>query len=388
MRTLLLGIGAVGAVVAKHLATAREIEQLALADVNTHLAQRLAASLDREKVSVQQLDASDPVAVKKALKGYDLVINAALPKFNRRVMEAALSSGCHYLDLASGEDDQLALDERFRSAGLVGLMGVGEDPGISNVMARWGANRLDTVQSIKVRDGETVSEAPYPFVCLFSPETFLEEAFSQPLLFEHGKTRRLAPLSEPELYPFSEPVGLLHCYPMDHEEVYTLPRFIGKGVQYVDFKLALTPETVTQLRTFEQLGLLRTDEIQVRGTKVRPRDVFVSLMPSPAELGGRVGGYVALAVEVVGMKGGKRAGYRLYASMSHRAAFEHFGVTGTAYYTGTGAAAGAILLAQGGVKARGVLPPEMLDPEPYFRLLAERKIPIETTPLSEAQLAA
>jgi len=384
MKTVLLGVGAVGGVIAKHLAQAKEIDQLVLADVNTTLAQRLAASLDRSKVSVLKLDASDPVAVKKALKGYNLVINSALARFNRRVMDAALANGCHYLDLSGGEEDQLGLDERFRSAGLVALIGVGEDPGISNVMARWAADRLDTVQSIKVRDGETVSGAPYPFVCLFSPETFIEEAFSAPLLYEHGKSRRLAPLTEPEVYEFPAPVGPLPCYPMDHEEVYTLPQFIGKGVQYVDFKLALTPDTVAQLRWFEQLGLVRKEEVAIRGTKVRPRDVLVSLMPSPAELGGRIGGYVALVVEVTGMKGGKRAGYRLSSTMSHQAAFEHFGVTGTAYYTGTGAAAGAILLAQGGVKARGVLPPEMIDPEPYFRLLAERKIPVETTPLAEA----
>jgi len=370
MRVLQLGVGAIGTVVARHLAGHREVEALTLCDLDTTRADRLAREL-KGRVAVERADATDPQALAGAVRGHGLVVSAVLPKYNEAIMKATLAAGADLLDLSAGGDDQLAHDAEWKRAGRTALHGMGEDPGISNVFARWAADRLDEVEAIRVRDGEFSTSDELPLACLFSTETFIEEAVSPATFFENGQRKPIPAFSNREVYPFPEPVGPQVIYNMSHEEVDTLPSSIGKGVRFVDFKLAVPDEMQRHLAFLDRIGMTRRDTVRVRGGEVTPLSVLAAVLPQPADLGGRIRGAAIILVEVDGTKDGRKTRHVLHAGMTHDEAFRRMQVTATAFLTGSGAAAGAIALITGKVKARGVIPPEMLEAEPILAILEE-----------------
>ncbi len=362
---LLIGCGAVGSVVARHLAGSEAIAGVTVADVDGELAKRTAATLRSGKVRAMQLDAGDPAALRQAMRGCGLVVNTSLPRFNASVQAAARELGLNYLDPANESADPFGESDVWEAAGLTALCGMGEDPGLSNVFARHAADGMDRLESVKVRDGDTASSPDYPFVALFSPETFVEETLSSSRIWRDGKYDRVPPFGEAETYEFPAPVGPLPVYSVDHEEVDTLPRFLGKGVRYVDFKLALDATTVQTLKLFRDLRLLEPGP----PGGPSPRRALFAALPKPADLVGRVDGHAVVLVEVAGEKDGERVVRTIHAGLGHREAAERFGATATAYLTGSGAAAGAILLADGTIRERGKLSPENLDPKPFFPIL-------------------
>ncbi len=389
MKVMLLGVGAIGTVVARHLAGHRAIEELTLSDMDTTRAEKLAAELGGSggsgasgrsggaRIRVERVDAADPQVLARSLKGHGLVVCAILPRYNLAVMDAALAAGSHYLDLSSdGEHDQLERDPQWKKAGRVAVNGMGEDPGISNVFARWAADRLDEVEAIRVRDGEYSDSDEFPFACLFSTETFIEEAVSPARCFEDGQWKKYPAWSNREMYRFPEPVGPLPVYNMSHEEVDTLPHNIGKGVKFVDFKLAVPDDVRRYLEFLHTIGMTRRDTVRVRGGEVTPLAVLSAVLPQPADLGGRIRGVASVLVEVDGRKSGRRIRHVLYAAMTHDEAFRRQKVTGTAYLTGTGAAVGALAIAKGLITTTGAIPPEMLDPGPILALLDELGIKV------------
>jgi saccharopine dehydrogenase (NAD+, L-lysine-forming) len=277
-----------------------------------------------------------------------------------------------YLDPANDSADPFVDSTAWAAAGLTALCAMGEDPGLSNVFARYAADGMDRVESIKVRDGDTASSPDYPFIALFSPETFVEETLSPSRIWRDGQYESVPPFGESEAYEFPAPVGPLRVYSVDHEEVDTLPRFIGKGVRYVDFKLALDSTTVQTLKLFRDLHLL---EPGAAGGP-SPRRVLFAALPKPTDLAGRVDGYAAVLVEVAGERDGQHVVHTVYSVLGHREASEKFGATATAYLTGTGAAIGAILLANGAIRRSGKISPETLDPVPFFPLLRQSGIEV------------
>ena len=376
MNVLLLGVGAVGSVIARHLIPHRAVTRVTLADRDTTRALRLKGDLDaaspalKDKSRVEAVDASNEPDLRRACAGQGLVIGAVVPRFNGAVMDAAVASGAHYLDMAGGEEDQFLRHDAWKKAGLTALHGMGEDPGISNVLARVGADRLETVDAIRVRDGEFSEADDLPLACLFSTETFIEEATSNALQFEAGAYREHPPWSGREVYPFPAPVGPQPVYLMSHEEVDTLPRFIP-GVKHVDFKLAVPDEMRDRLDFLRRIGMTRRDAIEVGGTRVRPLQVLSAVLPQPADLGGRIRGAAIVLVEVEGRAGGRRQRHVLHVAMTHEEAFRRMQATATAFLTGTGAAAGALAIVTRRLTTPGVLAPEQVEPAPILAILAE-----------------
>lgn len=377
MNVLLLGVGAVGSVIGRHLAAHRSVSRLTLGDRDTTRARQLKKDLDAaspalaERVRVEEVDASDAAGLRRACRDQGLVLGAVVPRFNGAVMDAALASGAHYLDMAGGDEDQFLRRRAWEEAGLTALHGMGEDPGISNVLARVGADRLETVETVRVRDGEFSEADDLPLACLFSTETFIEEATSNALQFEAGEYREHPPWSGREVYPFPEPIGPQPVYFMSHEEVDTLPRFLGKGVRNVDFKLAVPDEMRDRLDFLRRIGMTRHDLVDVAGTRVRPLQVLSAVLPQPADLGGRVRGAAIVLVEVEGRMGGRRVRHALHVAMTHEEAFRRMRATATAWLTGTGAAAGALAIVTRRLTTPGVLAPEQIDPAPILAILAE-----------------
>ncbi|UCE15379.1 MAG: saccharopine dehydrogenase NADP-binding domain-containing protein [Candidatus Bathyarchaeota archaeon] len=391
MKVLVLGgYGAVGTAICGDLAQTPHISEVVCAGRNIDKAKQLAQKLKSDKVTPKKVDASSSDELMKAIKEVDIVINTSLPEYNLIVMEAALKNRAHYIDNAvyNKVDSKLKFDNAYKDAGITGLLNLGEDPGLANIFARYAADRMDCVDEIRIRDGETCESDNYPFMATFSPEVFLGgEIFLKPLVFEDGKFKHLPPFSGEEVYNFPDPIGPVTLYYTDHEETETLPVFIKKGVKYVDFKLAFAPETVGLLKTLKELGLMDMKPINVKGVKVSPLDVFISLIPTPAEIGGKVEGYACILADVRGEKAGDKIHHIVYTFMNHKEAYRRLEVTATAYLTGLPAAVGAAMLADGTIKKRGVYPPEVLEPEPFLDRIRQKDIPILEKVTVERSLA-
>jgi saccharopine dehydrogenase-like NADP-dependent oxidoreductase len=372
-------------VIARHLASSPTVQELVLADLDERLPKSLAHQLGGPAhLHPTALDASDARALERRLAGTEVVVQASLPRFNAGIQSAALASGTHYIDLACDSSDPFGPSEEWRSRGLTAIVGMGEDPGLSNLMARRSADRLERVESIRIRDGDTASNPELAFLPLFSPETFIEETLHASRIWENGKYRDVPPFGEGEVYDFPAPVGPQKVYSVDHEEVDSMPRFIGKGVRYVDFKLALDDPTVRILQTLRDLKLLDRGTPEAPG----PRRAVLNALPKPADLAGKVGGYACLVVEVVGERAGALRRETLYALLSHPTAHQQYGTTATGYLTGTPAAVAVLLLLEGTIAERGLVPPEALRPEPFFEKLRERGIAIHARETVEHELGA
>ncbi len=389
MKAMVLGSGAVGSVTAEILARSDEFEKVILADVNLERARRAEKKISSDKVSVAKVDASDADRLVQGIRGMDIVLNAVIPRFNMAIMQACLAAGANYGDMAwdvsidktrSGEvikevpaEAFLALDEPFKKGGLTGMIGLGCDPGLSNLFARMGADRMDSVREILVRDGDNGSVAGHHFAPLWSPETLIEEVLMPATIYKNGAFRKLPPFSGREVFEFPDPIGKLPIYNVDHEEQETLPTYIGKvlgkGCDYCDFKIALGDDYVRVIEVLGKLGLDSPRKVDVKGVMVAPRDVVSAVLHDPSTLAHKAKGDCAIGTITKGLKDGRDAGYYIWTQLNHEECHRKFGYSATAYSVGVPFAIGAILLAQGRIERKGVFPPEMLDPEPFVRML-------------------
>ncbi|MCI4319643.1 MAG: saccharopine dehydrogenase NADP-binding domain-containing protein [Thermoplasmata archaeon] len=358
--------------IATHLARSDRVGELIVADVDHALADAAVKRTLPSTARAVALDAKEPAAVAEAAHGCRLIINASLPRFNRSIQQGAWDAGANYMDLASDSTDPYADSESWRRRSLTAVVGMGEDPGLSNVLVRHAADALDSVVSVRIRDGDSATSPDFPFLCLFSPETFIEETLHPSRIFQEGRYVDVPPFGASEEYDFPAPVGRSTVYSVDHEEVDSLPRFIGKGVQYVDFKLALDEGSVRTLKLIRDLKLF--EHGPPGGTS--PRRTLLAALPRPGDLAGRIDGSAALVAEVSGVKDGCPTTFVLGTTLGHTAAFSQFGTTGTSYLTGTPAAAAALLLLDGDFQEPGLFPPESLPPAPFLRRLAERGVPV------------
>ncbi len=393
MKAVVLGAGAIGSVVATLLAKQPDVERLVIADRSLEAARALAEKLDRGRAEPDRVDAGKVESMVGAFKGFDVVVNVVLPRFNLKIMDACLEARVNYMDAATDlalakekpgevvkeppEALQLAYDEKFREAGLTALLGMGQDPGISNILARIGSDRLDEVQEILVRDGDNGTVEGYEFASLWSADTLIEEVLMPALAYRDGKLVRLGSLEGEEVFKFPEPVGPLTVYNVDHEETNTLPLFIGKGLQSMDFKIAIPKDLAHALRVFQRFGLHRGHpiEVEVKSTgekvKVAPRDMLAALMPDPKTLAGKAKGAACLAVVVRGLKDGEKAGWMFWMTMDHQECYRKYGFNATSYAVGAPMAMSVLLMAHGEIDRKGAFPPEVLDPAPFLKHLPD-----------------
>ncbi len=384
MKTLLLGVGSVGEVIANHLVEDSRIS-LSILDVDEKRLKAVKRKLGK-KVNTYLMDIFEPSDKQEILKEHDILINAATPSINLQLMNLCLKHGLHYIDLASDDvRKQLSKNRQWREKKLKAVICLGEDPGLSNIYAKYAAESLENVLSIKVRDGEFSISKKYYMVSLFSPQVFFQELFVPPYIFMNGRYRRLKPLSSREVYDFPEPINRQVVYTLNHEEVFTLPRFF-KSVRYVDFKLNLSDEFVQTVKVLRRLGFLRAGKIRAGKSLVSPRDVFFTLIPKPHEIAGLIEGYAGIAVEVSGHVKGVWKTITVYTYLSHGEAYRRFGTNATAYLTGTVPAVVASMIARDMVDGSGVITPEELDAEKVIRAVGEKQIKTYVRASEEASL--
>jgi saccharopine dehydrogenase (NAD+, L-lysine-forming) len=380
MRVLLIGVGTVGEAIARLAAERDWCEQLVLADYDPARATALAASLaGGERFPVERVDARDPGQIVELARRHrsELVMNAVDPQFLMPIFEAALEAGTHYMDMAMSlsrpggpklGDEQFARAEAWEASGRLALVGMGMDPGLSDVFAAHAAKHLfDEVHEVHVRDGGDLAIPGYAFAPVFSIWTTIEECLNPPVVWTDGGWQTTEPFSAPELFPFPEGVGPVECVNVEHEEVLLVPRWLT--ARRVTFKYALGSDFIDKLRTIHALGMDRTDRVSVKGVEVAPRDVLAAITPDPATLGDKFVGRAIVGTWVIGEKDGKPREVYLYQMADAQETWRRDGLQVVGWQTGFNPVIAMELIASGAWSGAGVLGPEAFDPDPYLALL-------------------
>jgi saccharopine dehydrogenase (NAD+, L-lysine-forming) len=387
VKVLVVGSGGVGSAIAAIAQHRSFFDQMTLADLDLHRAQRAVSGLgEPDRFSAIRLDASDESAIVAAARdtGADVIVNAADPRLNPPIFAAAFEARCTYLDMAMTLSEphperpyeqpgvklgerQFAEHERWQSAGLLALVGIGVEPGLSDVFARYAADHLfSSIDEIGVRDGANLVVEGYAFAPTFSIWTTIEECLNPPLVWERERGwYTTEPFSEPEVFDFPEGIGPVECVNVEHEEVVLIPREVE--CRRVTFKYGLGEEFIQVLRTLHLLGLDSTQAVRVGEAEVAPRDLLAAVLPDPALLGDRMSGKTCAGTLVtgVGKDGASRSSY-LYHVADNEDTMREYCTQAVVWQTAINPIIALELLEDGSWKGTGVLGPEAFDAGVYL----------------------
>ncbi len=386
MRILLVGAGGVGTAIAR-IAARRPFAELVVADYDASRAEHAAAAKDTYRAV--RLDARDEQATAALLAEHscDALVNATDPRFVMPLFRAALRAGVHYLDMAMSlshphhdepyaktgvklGDDQFAMAQEWAQAGRLALVGIGVEPGLSDVFARYAADTLfREIDEIGVRDGANLAVAGYDFAPTFSIWTTIEECLNPPVIWERDRGwYTTPPFSEPETFTFPAGIGPVECVNVEHEEVLLIPRWVE--AKRVTFKYGLGTEFIGVLETLHKLGLDAVAPVIVGGASVSPRDVVAACLPDPATLGAKMTGLTCAGTWVTGTStdGGPREVY-LHHVVDNAWSMAEYGSQAVVWQTAVNPVVALELIDSGAWSGTGVLGPEALPPSPFLDLL-------------------
>ena len=388
MRVLIIGAGGVGTAMARTAAKWNLYEYVAIADYDVSRAQR-AVEGTGERFAAFQLDGRDEQAIVELIRRerVEAVVNALDPRFVMSVFRAAFTAGVTYLDMAMSlshphpsdpyrmtgvmlGDEQFAMSDQWKERGLLALCGIGVEPGLSDVFARYAADHLfSSIDEIGVRDGSNLVVKGYDFAPSFSIWTTIEECLNPPIIWEKGKEWfTTAPCSEPETFDFPAGIGPVECVNVEHEEVLLIPRWVD--AQRVTFKYGLGNEFIEVLSVLHKLGLDSPVPVRVGGVEVSPRDLVGACLPDPAQLGDRMSGLTCAGTWVtgIGTDGAPREVY-LYHVVDNAWCMSEFGSQSVVWQTAMNPIIALELLDSGAWSGAGVLGPEALPPDPFLDLV-------------------
>jgi saccharopine dehydrogenase (NAD+, L-lysine forming) len=395
MRVVVLGAGGVGSAVATIADRRSFLTSVVVADYDLGRSRRAVAALDDKRFSAAQVDAADEHAVAELLRTSeaDAVLNACDPRFVMSIFRAALAAGVTYLDMAMSPsrahpeqphslpgvklgDEQFAMAEEWERQGLLALPGIGVEPGLSDVFARYASDHLfASIDEIGVRDGADLVVEGFAFAPTFSIWTTIEECLNPPVVYERDRGWfTTEPFSEPEVFEFPAGIGPVECVNVEHEEVLLVPRWLDAG--RVTFKYGLGGEFIDVLRTLHMLGLDRTEPVAVGDLRVSPRDVVAACLPDPATLGDRMRGRTCAGTWVrgTGTDGHPREVY-LYQVADNEQCMREWGAQAVVWQTAVNPVVALELIEGGAWQGAGVLGPEAFDAVPFLDLLPDYGAP-------------
>jgi saccharopine dehydrogenase (NAD+, L-lysine-forming) len=362
MRVLLVGVGTVGEAIARMCAQRDWCELLVLADYDLDRVTALQETLgDASRFPGERIDARDAAAVADLARRHavDLVMNAVDPRFVMPIFEGALAAGANYVDMATSlsrphpadpfrlpgvklGDEQFARSEEWERAGRLALLGMGMDPGLTDVFTAYAAKHLfDEVHEVHIRDGGDLHIPGYAFAPVFSIWTTIEECLNPPVEWDGTRDEWFTtePFSAPEAFPFPEGIGEVECVNVEHEEVLLVPRYLT-GVRRVTFKYALGSDFIAKLQFLHDIGL-----------------------------GDRMVGRAVVGTWVIGLKDGQPREVFLYQMADAAETLRSTGSQVVGWQTGFNPVIAMELLATGVWAGSGVHAPEAFDPDPYLAML-------------------
>ena len=398
----MVGSGGVGDAAARIAVERDFFELLVVADYDEERARRTVAAAAARRVGESRLvaarvDASRADDVEALAREHRIthVFNAVDPRFVMPIFRGALSAGADYLDMAMSlsrrhpeqpyaqshvklGDEQFAVAAEWERAGRLALVGIGVEPGLSDVFARYAADHLfSEIDELGTRDGANLvvhdEDGNEVFAPSFSIWTTIEECLNPPVVWEKDRGWfTTPPFSEPEVFDFPEGIGPVECVNVEHEEVLLMPRWLD--ARRVTFKYGLGDEFIGVLKTLHTLGLDRTEKVRVGGIQVSPRDVVAACLPDPATIGPRMTGKTCAGLWVTGRgrDGAPRSTY-LYHVADNEQTMREYGAQCVVWQTAVNPVVALELLATGRWSGAGVLGPEAFDAVPFLDLLAAPK---------------
>ncbi|MES5820041.1 saccharopine dehydrogenase C-terminal domain-containing protein [Streptomyces sp. RG80] len=394
MRVVLVGAGGVGTAITRIAARRPFFEAMVVADYDLTRAEAAVAALGAEETRFRaaRVDASDEAAVAALLERHacDVLLNATDPRFVMPLFRAARTAEATYVDMAMSlsrphperphdecgvklGDAQFEESVDWEKAGRLALVGMGVEPGLSDVFARYAADELfDEIEEIGIRDGANLTVDGYDFAPSFSIWTTIEECLNPPVVYEAERGWfTTEPFSEPEVFDFPEGIGPVECVNVEHEEVLLVPRWID--AKRVTFKYGLGDEFIQTLKTLNLLGLDHTEPVTVPGpdgpVRVSPRDVVAACLPDPAALGERMHGKTCAGTWVKGVKDGAPREVYLYHVVDNQWSMAEYGSQAVVWQTAINPVVALELLASGAWSGSGVLGPEAFPAGPFLDLL-------------------
>ena len=390
MRIVLIGAGGVGSAFCAIAARRDFFESVVVADYALASAERAVDALSDPRFSAAQVDASDAASVEALVRTSDAthVMNAVDPRFVMPIFDGAFAAGADYLDMAMSlstphpeqphaltgvklGDEQFAVAGEWESAGRLALVGIGVEPGLSDVFARYASDHLfSEIDELGTRDGANLTVDGYDFAPSFSIWTTIEECLNPPVVWQDGEWFTTPPFSEPEVFDFPEGIGPVECVNVEHEEVLLMPRWID--AKRATFKYGLGNEFIEVLKTLHVLGLDSTEKVTVGGVEVSPRDVVAACLPNPATLGDRMHGKTCAGLWVTGRdKDGRPRSTYLYHVVDNDWSMQEYGHQCVVWQTAVNPVVALELLATGVWSGAGVLGPEAFDAVPFLDLLRD-----------------
>jgi saccharopine dehydrogenase (NAD+, L-lysine forming) len=389
MRILLVGAGGVGAAFVSIARRRRFFEACLVTDYDEARAEKAVVDADDARFTAGRVDASSAESVADAATAFGAthVMNAVDPRFVLPIFDGAFAAGADYLDMAMSlskphperpyvqtgiklGDEQFARAADWGEAGRLALVGMGVEPGLSDVFARYAADHLFAeIDELGTRDGSNLTVDGYDFAPSFSIWTTIEECLNPPVVWERERGWfTTEPFSEPEVFDFPEGIGPVECVNVEHEEVLLMPRWVD--AKRVTFKYGLGNEFIEVLKTLHKLGLDRTDTVPVGGVDVSPRDVVAACLPDPATLGDRMHGKTCAGLYVTGKGADQlpRSSY-LFHVVDNDWSMREYGHQCVVWQTAVNPVVALELLATGVWSGAGVLGPEAFDAVPFLDLL-------------------
>lgn len=389
MRILAIGSGGVGTSAALIAVRRSFFDLWVCADYDLGRSQQLVDRVSDPRFTAASVDASDSAAIESLILKERIthVLNLVDPRFVMPIFDAALSAGANYMDTAMSlsrpheslpmshvgiklGDRQFEADAQWQDRGLLALCGMGVEPGLADVFARYASDHLfQEIDEIGIRDGANLEVDGYAFAPTFSIWTTIEECLNPPVIWEKDRGWfTTEPFSGAEVFDFPEGIGPQECVNVEHEEVLLIPRWID--CKRVTFKYGLGEEFIEVLKTLHKLNLDSTKPVDVHGVKVAPRDVVAAALPDPLTLGNKMKGKTCAGTWVTGTnKEGHFAEVYLYHVTDNEWSMREYGTQAVTWQTAMNPVIALELLASGKWSGKGVLGPEAFDAVPYLELM-------------------
>ncbi|HUM56154.1 MAG TPA: saccharopine dehydrogenase NADP-binding domain-containing protein [Bacillota bacterium] len=399
MKILIIGAGGVGTSIATIIKRmGKEVdwaEKVVLADYNFDRAKEVADKICGGGIFVaEKVNARDSANIEEIIKKHeiDITMNAVEPEFNECIFDTCLKTGSKYMDAAMTlstpdpdkpfekaniklGDYQFDRHEDWKKAGNMALLGMGVEPGMADVFARFAEKHLfDEIDQVNVRDGDNYDGEDVGYFG-FSVWTTIEECLNPPVVWEKGKGFFCTEnFSEPEMFNFPGGIGDVEVINVEHEEVLLVPRVID--CNRVTFKYGVPKETRDMLLYLKDLGLSeKTKKIKVGDSEITPRDFLVKVIPSPVEATMRMEGKGCAGTWVTGTKDGKRRSVYLYQVADNQDCIKKYTTNSVVAQTAVGPVIALELIAKGIWNLEGVYGPESFDPDPFVERLAKYEFP-------------
>jgi saccharopine dehydrogenase-like NADP-dependent oxidoreductase len=391
MKALVIGAGGVGRAIANIASRRSFISSMVIADRNFARAEEAVARVKDARFSAAEVNAAELEDIRALIRKAkpDVVINAVDPRFVMPIFLACEIENTNYIDMAMSlsrphphypntetgvklGDEQFARDWNWGERGIYALVGMGIEPGMSDVFAKYASDYLfSRLDSVTVFDGSNLTVEGFDFAPSFSIWTTIEECLNPPLMWEDGRGwYTTEPFSDLEVFDFPEGIGPVECVNVEHEEVVLIPQKVD--AKKVAFKYGLGAQFITTLKTIHMLGMDRKDTVDVQGVAVSPRDLLAAALPDPATLGSRMKGKTCAGTLVKGLdKEGKPRAVYMYNVVDNAWSMENYGDQAVVWQTAINPVIAMELIHKGIWQPDGVNGPEWFDAKPFLDLLEE-----------------